>query len=47
MRTIVVIALACSLLGRASPAHVQGAPVQQSEYPNNLLLPSDEMSLVL
>jgi hypothetical protein len=46
-RASIMIAITCSLLGCASPAQVQGAPVQRSEYPNNLALPADFMSLVL
>jgi hypothetical protein len=47
VRASAMIAITCSLLGCASPAPVPGTPVQRSEYPNNLVLPSDFMSLVL
>jgi hypothetical protein len=47
VRASVMIAATCSLLGCASPAPVQGTPVQGSEYPNNLVLPADFMWLVL
>jgi hypothetical protein len=47
IRSTVMIAIVCSLLGCASPTQVPGAPIQRSEYPNNLVLPSDFMSLVL
>jgi hypothetical protein len=42
-----MIAIACSLLGCATPAQVQSAPVQRAQYPASLVLPSDVMSLVL
>jgi hypothetical protein len=47
VRASVMIAITCSLLGRASAAQVQSAPGQRSEYPNNPVLPVDFMSLVL
>ena len=47
MRIIFALALACLLVGCGAPMRMETNPIQKSEYPNNPVMPTDFMSLVL